>query len=76
MLVPLPPDTPLNQAVQMQGMLQNPDFLNQMSAIMSDPAIIEQVIASNPALAGMGPRVRELLQSEGFRQMMCVHGSH
>lgn len=60
----------LNEAMQMQGMLQNPEFLSQMSTIMSDPSIIDQVIASNPQLAAMGPRVRELLQSDGFRQMM------
>lgn len=57
---------------QMQGMLQNPEFLQQMSTIMADPAIIEQLIASDPRLAAMGPRVRELFQSEGFRQMMYV----
>ena len=61
-----------NRAPQMQGMLQSPEFLGQMSAMMSDPAILEQILASNPQLAAMGPRVRELFQSEGFRQMMCV----
>lgn len=54
----------------MQGMLQNPEFLQQMTAVMSDPAVLEQIIASNPQLAAMGPRVREIFQSEGFRQMM------
>lgn len=54
----------------MQGMLNNPAFLQQMSQIMADPAILDQIIASNPQLQGMGPQVRELFQSEGFRQMM------
>ncbi|GJE89549.1 ubiquitin domain-containing protein [Phanerochaete sordida] len=59
-----------NDPNMMQGMLQSPEFLGQMSAMMSDPAILEQILASNPQLAAMGPRVRELFQSEGFRQMM------
>ena len=56
----------------MQSLLDNPQFVQQMSSVMADPAILEQVIASSPQLQAMGPRVRELFQSEGFRQMMCV----
>jgi len=37
---------------------------------MNNPAIIDQAIESNPQLAAMGPRVREVFQDEGFRQMM------
>ena len=54
----------------MQGMLNNPMFLNQMASVMSDPAVMDQIIASNPHLAAMGPQVRQLFQSEGFRNMM------
>ena len=57
---------------QMQGMLNSPQFLQQMSAMMSNPAIIDQVIASSPQLASMGPQVRQAFQDEGFRQMMCA----
>lgn len=57
---------------QMQGMLNNPAFLSQMSGVMSDPAILDQVIASNPQLAAMGPQVRQLFQSDYFRNMMYV----
>ena len=56
----------------MQSMLDNPQFVQQMSSVMSDPAILEQVIASSPQLQAMGPSVREIFQSEGFRQMMYV----
>lgn len=44
--------------------------MQQMSSLMNNPAIVDQVIASNPQLAAMGPRVREAFQDEGFRQMM------
>lgn len=57
---------------QMQGMWNNPAFLQQMSSLMSNPAIVDQIIASNPQLAGMGPQVRQVFQSEQFRQMMYV----
>jgi hypothetical protein len=46
--------------------------MQQMSALMNNPAIVDQVIASNPQLAAMGPRVREAFQDEGFRQMLHV----
>ncbi|KAI0728429.1 hypothetical protein C8Q72DRAFT_885417 [Fomitopsis betulina] len=55
----------------MQGMWSNPAFLQQMSTLMSNPAIVDQIIASNPQLAGMGPQVRQVFQSEQFRQMMA-----
>lgn len=51
-------------------MLNSPQFLQQMSSMMSNPAVLDQVIASNPQLAAMGPQVREVFQSERFRQMM------
>jgi ubiquilin len=54
----------------MQGMLNNPAFLQQMSAMMSNPAIIDSIIASNPQLQAMGPQVRQMFQSEQFRQML------
>ena len=59
-------------SVQMQSMLNSPQFMQQMSTLMNNPAIVDQVIASNPQLAAMGPRVREAFQDEGFRQMMYV----
>ena len=57
-------------------MLNSPQFMQQMSSLMNNPAIVDQVIASNPQLAGMGPRVREAFQDEGFRQMMYVIKVH
>ncbi|EIM83168.1 uncharacterized protein STEHIDRAFT_101265 [Stereum hirsutum FP-91666 SS1] len=59
-----------NDPNMLQGMMNSPEFLQQMSAVMSNPAILDQIIASNPQLGAMGPQAREMLQSERFRQMM------
>ena len=56
----------------MQGMLDNPAFIQQMSQMMSDPALLDQILASSPALGQLGPQAREMFQSEGFRRMMYV----
>jgi ubiquilin len=53
-------------------MTQSPEFLQHMSSLMSNPAILDQIIAHNPQLAAMGPQIRELFQSEQFRQMVSV----
>ncbi|TFK71101.1 hypothetical protein BDN72DRAFT_887796 [Pluteus cervinus] len=59
-----------NDPNMLQGMMNSPQFLQQMSTIMSDPAIMEQMINSNPQLAAMGPQVRQAFQSEHFRELM------
>ncbi|KAL4070275.1 hypothetical protein J3A83DRAFT_4094779 [Scleroderma citrinum] len=59
-----------NDPNMMQNMMRSPQFLQQMSSVMSNPAILEQLLASNPQLAAMGPQVREVFQSEQFRRMM------
>ncbi|KAI0352200.1 hypothetical protein OH77DRAFT_1409673 [Trametes cingulata] len=59
-----------NDPNMMQTMLNSPQFLQQMSSVMSNPAVLDQIINSNPQLAAMGPQVREVFRSEGFRQMM------
>ena len=59
----------------MQGMLNSPQFLQQMSAMMSNPAIIDQVIAMDPRLASMGPQLRAAFQDEGFRRMMYYYAT-
>ncbi|KDQ62985.1 hypothetical protein JAAARDRAFT_28976 [Jaapia argillacea MUCL 33604] len=59
-----------NDPNMLQTMMNSPEFLQQMAATMSNPAILDQMLASNPQLAGMGPQVREIFQSERFRQMI------
>jgi len=50
--------------------MNSPEFLQQMSTMLQNPAIVDQVIAMNPNMAGMGAHVRETLQSEQFRNMI------
>ncbi|KAJ7170628.1 hypothetical protein C8R43DRAFT_980283 [Mycena crocata] len=59
-----------NDPNMLQGMMNNPQFLQQMSTMMSNPAIMDQIIASNPQMAGMGQEARNMMQSEHFRQMV------
>ncbi|KAI5983306.1 hypothetical protein EDC04DRAFT_2915053 [Pisolithus marmoratus] len=60
-----------NDPNMMQSMMSSPEFLQQMTSVMSNPAVLDQVIASNPQLAAMGSQVREIFQSERFRQMLA-----
>ncbi|EIW87458.1 hypothetical protein CONPUDRAFT_116729 [Coniophora puteana RWD-64-598 SS2] len=59
-----------NDPNMMQTMMNSPQFLQQMSSVMSNPAVLDQIIASNPQLAAMAPQVREVFSSDRFRQMM------
>ncbi|KAJ7104200.1 hypothetical protein B0H15DRAFT_14058 [Mycena belliarum] len=59
-----------NDPNMLQGMMNNPQFLQQMSAMMSNPEIMDQIISSNPQMAGMGPEARAMMQSDHFRQMV------
>ncbi|BEJ12891.1 hypothetical protein CspHIS471_0300650 [Cutaneotrichosporon sp. HIS471] len=60
----------LNDPNAMTGLMDNPDFLRQMSDLLSRPEVVDQMIASNPQLAAMGPQVRQMMQSPMFRQMI------
>ncbi|KAF8263801.1 hypothetical protein EI94DRAFT_1740009 [Lactarius quietus] len=59
-----------NDPNMLQSMMNSPEFLQQMSSLMSNPAIFEQALAMNPQMAGIAPQAREMFQSERFRQMM------
>ena len=52
--------------------MNSPQFLQQMSSLMSNPATLDQIIVSNPHLAPIAPQVREVFQSKQFRQMMSA----
>ncbi|CAK9782761.1 hypothetical protein CC85DRAFT_285626 [Cutaneotrichosporon oleaginosum] len=60
----------LNDPNAMTGLMDNPEFLRQMSDLLARPEVVDQMIASNPQLAAMGPQVRQMLQSPMFRQMI------
>jgi ubiquilin len=59
-----------NDPNMLQTMMNSPEFLQQMSSLMSNPAVLDQALALNPQYAAMGPQAREIFQSERFRQMM------
>ncbi|KAK4689944.1 hypothetical protein P7C73_g159, partial [Tremellales sp. Uapishka_1] len=60
----------LNDPNAMANMMQNPEFLRSMSDMMSRPEVVDQMIASNPQLAGMGPQIRSMMSNPMVRQMM------
>lgn len=51
-------------------MLQNPMFAQYMSTVLQNPAVLDNIIQTNPQLAGMGPEIRGMMQSPEFRQML------
>ncbi|KAI8361771.1 hypothetical protein BD560DRAFT_484122 [Blakeslea trispora] len=51
-------------------MLQNPMFAQYMSSVLQNPAILDNIIQTNPQLASMGPEIRTMMQSAEFRQML------
>ncbi|CAX44250.1 ubiquitin domain-containing protein, putative [Candida dubliniensis CD36] len=68
------PDGGMNSNIpdpeQLNSMMSNPVFQQQMQAMLSDPQMLDFMIQQNPQLRAMGPQVREMLQSPLFRQMM------
>ncbi|KAJ9664692.1 hypothetical protein H2198_000038 [Neophaeococcomyces mojaviensis] len=50
--------------------LQDPSFAQQMNEALQNPQMIDMMINMNPQLRAMGPRARQMLQSEHFRRMM------
>lgn len=51
-------------------MLQNPMFAQYMSTVLQNPAVLDNIIQTNPQLSGMGPEIRGMMQSPEFRQML------
>nr|ODN83854.1 ubiquilin [Cryptococcus depauperatus CBS 7841] len=60
----------LNDPNAMTNMMNSPEFLQSMADMMSRPEVVDQIIASNPQLASMGPQIRQMMQSPFFRSMM------
>lgn len=54
----------------MAQLMESPAFINQMTRMLADPSILDQLIASNPQMAAMGPQMREAFQSEQFRAIL------
>lgn len=53
-----------------QNMFQSPQAQEQMRNMLSNPAVIDQIIDSSPELRNMGPHVREIMHSEQFRNIL------
>lgn len=54
----------------MLDMMNNPGFREQMDSMLSNPAVLDMMINSNPQLRSMGPQIRSMMQSPMFRSMM------
>lgn len=54
----------------MINMLQDPSFASTLDEALQNPALIEQMIANNPMLRGMGPQIRQAMQNPAVRRMM------
>ncbi|CAE6454374.1 unnamed protein product [Rhizoctonia solani] len=59
-----------NDPNMMQNMLNSPQFMQQMSRMMSDPSMMDTLMSQSPQLANMDPNMRRTLQSPEFRRMM------
>ena len=51
-------------------MLQNPQFASTLNEALANPQLIDTMIQQNPLLRGMGPQVRQMMQTPEFRRMM------
>ncbi|MBW0491566.1 hypothetical protein O181_031281 [Austropuccinia psidii MF-1] len=52
------------------NMMNSPQVLQNVARLLEDPAMVDQMIASDPRLQAMGPQVREAFRSPMFRQML------
>ncbi|KAL9716771.1 hypothetical protein Ac2012v2_001222 [Leucoagaricus gongylophorus] len=59
-----------NDPNMMSSLMNDPRVLEQVARTMSSPDVIDHVISMNPQLNHMGPQVREMFQSEQFRQLV------
>ncbi|KIY51932.1 hypothetical protein FISHEDRAFT_36246 [Fistulina hepatica ATCC 64428] len=56
-----------NDPNMMQGMLENPQFMQQMSQMLSNPGILDRLAAVDPNIP---PQMRQVMQSPQFREIM------
>ncbi|SCV67900.1 BQ2448_5511 [Microbotryum intermedium] len=59
-----------NDPNYVQTAMRDPAVQQQINSLLSNPAVIDQIIASNPELQAMGPQVRQIMQSEHFRTFL------
>ncbi|CDR37539.1 CYFA0S01e11716g1_1 [Cyberlindnera fabianii] len=54
----------------MERMMENPMVQQSLNEMLRNPQMLDFMIQQSPQLRAMGPRARELLQSDMFRNMM------
>ncbi|KAH3674534.1 hypothetical protein WICMUC_003211 [Wickerhamomyces mucosus] len=54
----------------MERMMSTPGFQQGMNEMLRNPQMLDYLIEQSPQLRAMGPQVREMLQSDQFRQML------
>jgi len=59
-----------NDPNMMQGLLDSPQFVEQMARMMSDPSVVDQMIAANPSMAPMAAQIRQTFSSPQFQAMV------
>ncbi|KAI8822896.1 ubiquitin-like polyubiquitin-binding protein [Fimicolochytrium jonesii] len=58
-------------SAMINAMLSNPAVSASVAQMMSNPQVLDQLAAANPAMAGMiTPQMREMMNSPQFRSMM------
>lgn len=55
---------------QVEQMMLQPQFQEQMSSLLLNPQMLDFVIQQNPQLRALGPEVREMLLLPMFREML------
>ncbi|KAI9677210.1 MAG: hypothetical protein M1829_002784 [Trizodia sp. TS-e1964] len=55
---------------RMINMLQNPQFASTMNEALQNPQVLDAMFQQSPALRGMGPQVRQMLESPELRRML------
>ncbi|KAH8925784.1 hypothetical protein BT69DRAFT_1216083 [Atractiella rhizophila] len=61
----------LNDPNQMLGMMDSPEFRQQMDTMLQDPHFVDMMIQQGPPeLRQMGPMLREMLRIPMYRQML------
>ena len=57
---------------KMQLVMNNPQFLQQMSAMMSDSTIVDQMVTMDPQMQAYTPQMCQMFQNPQFRELMYM----
>jgi ubiquilin len=54
----------------MLSIMETPGFAENLQQVLQNPQMVDMMINSNPQLRHMAPQFRQMMQSEGFRNML------